>query len=136
MKQINQLQVLLNEFSSENAFTPEYSSQGTLVRMFNFGIDNQIKFLKSSYTQGLSELRDMEMDSNGSEIDEQKVHKKAMYLKSIAKVKGELDDFRTLALESHKLVIGSEYKPYVKSESRQFTKAEVLKEVHGLKDTI
>ena len=71
MKQLNQIQVLLNQFSNENAFTPEYSSQGTLIRMFNFGVDNSIKFLKSSYTQGLSELRDMEMDSNGSEIDEE-----------------------------------------------------------------
>lgn len=136
MKQLNQIQVLLNQFSNENAFTPEYSSQGTLIRMFNFGVDNSIKFLKSSYTQGLSELRDMEMDSNGSEIDEQKVIKKAMYLKSIAKVKEELDSFRTQALEAHKQIIGSEYKPYVKGSSRQFTKAEVLKEVKGLKDTI
>jgi len=136
MKKLSQLQVLLNEFSSENSFTPEYSTQGNLIRMFNFGVDNNIKFLKKSYTQGLSELRDMEMESNGSEIDEQKIHKKAMYLKSIAKVKGELDSFRTQALEAHKVVIGSEYKPYVKDTARQFTKAEVLREVKGLKDSI
>jgi hypothetical protein len=136
MKQLNQIQVLLNQFSSENSYTPEYSTQGNLIRMFNFGVDNSIKFLKSSYTQGLSELRDMEMESNGSEIDEQKVIKKTMYLKSIAKVKGELDTFRTQALKAHKEVIGSEYKPYVKGTSRQFTREEVLKEVKGLKDTI
>ena len=51
MKQLNQIQVLLNQFSSENSYTPEYSTQGNLIRMFNFGVDNSIKFLKSSYTR-------------------------------------------------------------------------------------
>ena len=127
---------MLKEFSTSNSYTPEYSTQGTLIRSFNFGVDNSIKFLKSSYTKGLTELRDMTMADTGSEFDEQKIARKSELLENMAKVKEELDVFKALAREAHKSIIGSEYVPPARKNATSFTKDEINKRVKALADSI
>ncbi len=132
----NKIQVLLNEFSDNNSYTPEYSTQGNLIRSFNFGVDNSIKFLKGTYSQGITELRAMHIETNGSEVDEQKIFKKTMYLKNIKSVKTELDSFQKMAREAYKSITGIDYKPMVKGKSTNLSSQEILKEASQLSDKI
>ena len=136
MKNKNAILELLKAYSSENSYAPEYTTQGTLVRGFCFGVDNSIKFLKSSYTKGLTELRDLTMEDNGPEVDSIKVERKTEYLENITSVKQELDKFQTLALEAHKNIVGKDFVPPTKGATVNLTKDEINDKVKALAESI
>jgi hypothetical protein len=123
-KMKKEINALLNEkvFSIDNVNSDrdgikneEYSALGTVVKGFAWSLGNTIKNKEEFLQTQLVKLKGMlESPYVGSDVHNNSIENKEMYITNLQVTIDELEEFKDVVLKRHQDLFGSEYVPYKK----------------------